>query len=218
MIARLESKLHLLLGRSELRPSLRLTIAAVILGGGLYGSVLGSFAGFTGEGAKQSIFAAVKVPLMIAATTFLSLPTFFVFHTLLGLRDDFGTAMRAVLRSQGATAIVLASFAPYIALWYASTTSYYEAIFVNGLCFLAAGVSSQVVLRRGYAELIARNRLHRWMIPLWLSVYCFTAVQMAWVLRPFVGYPGLKTTFLRDGDWGNAYVAVAQTVSRTILP
>ena len=218
MIARMEAKLQLLLGRSPVRPSLRLTIAAVALGGGLYGGVLGTFAGFTPDGLKQAVFSAVKVPLLIAATTLLSLPSFFVFHMLFGLRDDFGAALRAVLRSQEATAILLACFAPYIALWYASTTDYHEAILVNGLCFLAAGVSSQAVLRRSYAELIARNRRHRWMIPLWLSLYCFTAIQMAWVLRPFVGYPGMKTTFLRDGQWGNAYVAVVQTVSRTLLP
>ena len=82
---------------------------------------------------------------------------------------------------------------------------------------MAAGLSSQLVLRRSYAELIARNRRHGWMIPLWLSLYCDTAFRMAWVLRPFVGYPRLKTTLLRDGDWGNAYVAVFRTVSRTLL-
>jgi hypothetical protein len=37
-------------------------------------------------------------------------------------------------------------------------------------------------------------------------IYAFVGIQMGWVLRPFIGQPGVPTTFFRPGAWGNAYV------------
>ena len=38
----------------------------------------------------------------------------------------------------------------------------------------------------------------------------------AWLLRPFVGRPGLPTTFFREDAWGNAFVHLARTLSRAL--
>jgi hypothetical protein len=46
----------------------------------------------------------------------------------------------------------------------------------------------------------------------WLVLYVFVAIQLAWLLRPFVGDPGLATRFLRQDAWSNAYVVVARTL------
>jgi len=36
----------------------------------------------------------------------------------------------------------------------------------------------------------------------------FVAIQLAWVLRPFIGDPSRPTTFFRETAWGNAYVKI----------
>ena len=154
--------------------------------------------------------SAAKVPLLILVTTVLALPSFFVVNTLLGLRDDFPGAARAVAATQAAVAVVLASLAPYTALWYASTRDYHEATLFNALMFGVASLSAQWVLRRRYAPLIARDRRHRWVMWGWLGAYAFVGIQMGWVLRPFIGQPGKPVTFFRADTWGNAYVIVAE--------
>ena len=40
----------------------------------------------------------------------------------------------------------------------------------------------------------------------------FVAVQLAWVLRPFIGAPRMRVRFLRADAWGNAYVEVVETL------
>ena len=45
------------------------------------------------------------------------------------------------------------------------------------------------ILRREYEPLIRKDREHRWMLRTWIFIYVFVGVQMAWVLRPFVGDP-----------------------------
>ena len=187
-------------------------VVAVILGGGVYGAVMGSFGGLAGDRGWQIVFSAVKVPLLLLLTTALALPSFFVVNRVLGLRKDWPVALRAVLGAQGAVAVVLAALAPYTALWYASSGNYHRATAFNGVVFLVASVAAQGVLRRYYAPLVAVNRRHLATARGWLVLYAFVAVQLGWVLRPFVGDPSLPPTFFRAGAWDNAYVVVAEVV------
>lgn len=189
------------------------TLAAVGWTGAVYGAVMGAFGGLTSDRAAQIGYSAVKVPLLLLTTTALALPSFFVVNTLAGLRADFPAAIRAVIGSQGAVALILASLAPYTAVWYLCTAGYYDAIAFNGLMFAAASGAAQWDSRRRYAPLIDRDRRHRWVMRAWVVVYAFVGVQMGWVLRPFVGDPQMPPTFFRPGAWGgNAYVAVAESV------
>src|SRR5580700_634543 len=90
-------------------------IALVILGGGFYGLVMGAFGGFSGDRPFQMIYSGAKVPFLIVVTGALALPSFFVLNSLLGLRSDFGEAIRALAITQTAVAVILASLAPYTA-------------------------------------------------------------------------------------------------------
>lgn len=194
------------------RRSLAGPLAAVVWGGVVYGAVMGGFGGLSGERSLQVFYSAVKVPLLLLATTALALPSFFVLNTLAGLRSDFPAALQAVIGTPGAVGVLLAALAPYTALWYATNGGYHDAITFNGVMFAVASVAAQWMIRRRYAPLVARNPRHRVMLRVWLVLYCFVGIQMGWILRPFVGYPGLRPTFFREETWGNAYVIVAETV------
>lgn len=203
--------------RGDPDPTGRHRLAEAVLaagwGGALYGAVMGGQGALAGERIVQVAYSASKVPLLLAATTALALPSFFVLNTLAGLRADFSTALRAVIGAQGAVGIVLACLAPYTALWYFTSGGYHEALAFNGLMFAAASTSAQWLLRRRYAPLIARNARHRLMLRTWVVMYCFVGIQMGWVLRPFVGDPSTRPTFFREGAWGgNAYVVVVEMV------
>jgi hypothetical protein len=71
-----------------------------------------------------------------------------------------------------------------------------------------ACAAAQYVLRQCYAPLIKRDRRHRTILWAWLVVYTFVGIQMAWVLRPFIGNPYEPLQFFRDEAWGNAYVVL----------
>lgn len=191
-------------------------LVIVAVGGIAYGGVMGMFGGFGADRPLQICFSAMKVPLLIVVTTALAMPSFFVLNTLLGLRDDFAEAARAVASTQSAVAVVLASLAPYTAVWYLSTTDYHEATAFNAVMFAIASLAAQWVLRRRYALLIARNRRHRVMMWCWLCVYAFVGIQMGWVLRPFIGQPGVPVTFFREDTWGNAYIIVLEILWRAV--
>jgi hypothetical protein len=180
----------------------------VLVCGLAYGIVMGSF-GWRGG---QMALSAIKMPLLLSATLFLSLPSYFVLNTLLGLRSDFGTAWRAVVTSQAGLTMILVALAPITAFWYTSSSDYQSAIFFNALMFAIASAGAQLMLRRAYRPLIERDPRHRWLLRTWIILYAFVGIQMGWNLRPFIGKPDEPTRFFREGAWENAYVIVARMV------
>jgi hypothetical protein len=185
-------------------------VAAILLGGSLYGAFMGTYACVSPERLKMVAYAAIKVPLLIVVTTALCLPGFFVFNTLAGLRDAFARALRAILAGQAGSALALASLGPVIRVVYTSGVSHRWALLANSAVFTLATLAGQMVLLRQYRRLVGEEPRHRVMLRLWLGVYALVGTQLGWMLRPFVGTPGLPVTFFRDEPFSNAYVAIAQ--------
>ncbi len=190
-------------GRSSRRDTWLLLACGLV-----YGAVMGAYGGRP----AQSVFSAIKVPILLLATMGLSLPSFFILNTLLGLRDDFTRVLRAVIASQAGLTVILVALAPLTAFWYASTTHYQAAILFNAAMFAVASAGAQVLLRRAYRPLVARHPRHRWMLRAWLVLYAFVGIQMGWILRPFIGDPSGPVAFFRRGAWDNAYVIVARMI------
>lgn len=199
-------------GRASLRLQRRTLLTLLVLCGAMYGAIMGSYGGLAGDRSLQVLISATKVPLLLLATFALALPSFFVLNTSLGVRSDFGAVLRALVGAQAGLTIVLAALAPYTAFWYASFTGYRSAILFNGVMFAVASLAGQWQLRRAYRPLITGNPRHRLLLRSWLALYVFVGIQMAWVLRPFIGDPNAPAQFFRSGAWGNAYVVVARLI------
>jgi hypothetical protein len=191
-------------------------LGLLVVFGAFYGAVMGCFGGVGGARALQPVYSGIKVPLLLLVTFALSLPSFFVLNTLLGVRDDFPRVLRGLAATQAGLTVVLASLAPLTAFWYASSGDYRQALAFNAAVFGAASVAAQFLLRRWYRPLVARNPRHRALLRSWLVIYAFVGIQAAWVLRPFVGHPGGPTRFFRPDAWGNAYVEVAATLWKAV--
>ncbi|HUV40072.1 MAG TPA: hypothetical protein VMY39_10680 [Planctomycetota bacterium] len=191
-------------------------VVMVLVFGALTGAVMGSFSAFAPGRWVLMLYAAVKVPMLLMATFLVCLPSFFVVNALVGLREDWSRALAGIVSTQAALTVVLAALAPVVAFFYVSNVTYDAALVLNGLAFATAVGTAQVVTMRVYRPLIAANPRHRLMLWVWVTLYVFVGIQMAWTLRPFVGAPGAAPAFFREDAWGNAYVIVARLVGRTV--
>ena len=77
-------------------------------------------------------------------------------------------------------------------------------------------IGSSGLCRRLYRPLILKRPRHRSLLFVWLGIYAFVGIQMAWVLRPFIGNPAQPTHFFRQQAWGNAYVRLAGMIWRAL--
>ncbi len=192
---------------------LRWLVILVIVCGFLYGAVMGTYSGLAAGRFHQLLYSGLKVPLLLLVTFLLCLPNFFVINTIAGLREDFGHALRALIGTQSCITVVLAGLSPLTVVWYLSSGDYRLALLFNALMFGIASAAAQVVVRRYYGPLIRRSRRHRQLLRVWFVLYTFVGIQMAWVLRPFIGDPDQPVAFFRAEAWGNAYVVLAQLLA-----
>jgi len=183
-------------------------LALLLVGGMLFGLAMGSFA----HRPLQMAYSALKVPVLLSLSAVVCLPSFFVVNTLLGLRRDFPSALRAVLAAQATVATALAACLPLLLFLYASSDHYPTAILANGVLFFLATLAGQRSLDRHYRPLVRRDPRHRVARRLWVVLYVFVAIQLAWVLRPFIGSPHLGVRFFREEAWSNAYVVIVKDV------
>ena len=183
----------LLRGEASAAPSPRTCIAVAALGSALFGLALGASSGHP----ALALYALLKLPLLLAGTTLLCLPTFYVVHCVLGLRADFGAAVQGMLAAQATFGVALAALAPLVLFLSASVQDPYALTLLDGLLCAVGTVAAQQVLRRHYRQLIARDARHRLTLRGWLLLYAFAGIQVAWVLRPFRGTEGFAVQFLR---------------------
>ena len=163
---------------------------------------------------KQVAYSGIKVPLLLFMTFAISLPSFYVLNMLLGLARDFRLAVRALVATQAGIAVLLASFAPFTALFYFSSSQYGSAVVVNAFVFGVASFTGQFLMRRNYKTLIERNPKHRFLLGAWIFVYALVGIQMGWILRPFIGSLESETEFIRMEEWTNAYTVVFRLIAR----
>ena len=203
---------ELWIGKERSRSRVRAQIRMIVVCGLAYGAVMGSFNGAAGEGWKQMLVSGSKVPLLFLVTFGLCLPSFWVLNTLAGLRADFLRVLNAVLGFQSLAAIVLVALAPITGLINVSTNYYAFVVFCNGITFAIASLCAHWMMSKLYQRLITANHRHALLLRVWVVLYWFVGIQMAWVLRPFIGDPHKPVEFFRDGAWGNAYVEVIHLV------
>lgn len=179
----------------------------VAAGAALHGFALGATSGHV----LLAVWSAVKVPLLLLLSSTITLPSFYVLHAVLGLRDDLRAACQGLWGAQAALALALGALAPLVGFLALSITDPYLLTLADGALFaLAVGVG-QVVLRRHYRPLLARDPRHRVTLTCWAVLYVFFAIQLAWVLRPFLGTPGYPVEFLRATALEqNAYVVLVE--------
>ncbi|MBX3390684.1 MAG: hypothetical protein KF691_14650 [Phycisphaeraceae bacterium] len=192
-------------------PPIRRAILTIALFSPLYGLAMGAFE-LSEPRAMGPIYSAVKMPLLIFATSAVCLPGYFALSTVLRLRDDLRTALRAIVSSQAAFAAALVSLSPITLFMYANGVDHRTALLTNGMMFFIATLAAQAILWRRYRPLLMRSRRHALMLSYWLVAYIFVGIQMGWMLRPFVGTPGFAPTFFREEPFSNAYVVVWRLV------
>jgi hypothetical protein len=190
-------------------------VLVIILGAGLYGGAVGSW-----RSPVQGAFTAVKFPLILLLTTFGNALLNAMLAPLLGLNLRFRHTLMAILMSFTIAAAILGSFGPLIGFitWNlpplepgaaGSFTAHGIHLLTQVLLIAFAGVVAnlrlvQLLRRLSGSALVARRILFAWLVGNLLL-----GSQLSWLLRPFVGSPGLPVEFVRkDAFHGNFFEAV----------
>lgn len=181
----------------------------------VYGAVLGST-----HSLIQALSSAAKLPLLFLATMLVCIPTLYVFSILFGSNQRLQQSIALVLAAITAIAVLLLSFAS-ITLFFMLTTSGYQFFkLLNVFFFTIAGIIGMLFLVQGMRTVSASDqeqgrRGRSLVLYFWILLYAFVGSQMAWTLRPFVGYPGAKFELIRQLG-GNFYADIFRSIGELL--
>ena len=190
-------------------------LAAVFAGAGLFGAALGEW-----RSPLQALYAGIKFPLVILLTTTGTALLNGMLAPLLGLNIKFRQSLLIILFSHTIAAIILGGFSPVLLflvcnvppIQTASSASWagYSVVLVMEVGLIAfAGILANVRLRQLLDRLSGSPPVSRRIMLAWLAANLFLGAQISWLLRPFVGSPGLPVEFLRSNAFhGNFYESV----------
>jgi len=192
----------------------------VIFGGaGLFGAAIGAW-----RAPLQSLYLAVKLPLILILTTVFNGLVNGMLAPLLGVNIGFRQSSQLVLSSFAIAATILAGFSPIMLflVWNAPVSDVsgvsFHVVLLTGIAAIAfAGVAANARLLDLLRVLAKDAKTARNVLFAWLAGNLFLGAQISWNLRPFIGSPEMEVEFLRDDAFsGNFYEAVLRVVGRLI--
>lgn len=180
-----------------------------------YGAVLGST-----HSMLQALSSAVKLPILFLTTMLICIPTLYVFSILFGSNQRLNQSVALVLSAITVTAVLLLSFASITFFFMLTTSGYQFFKLLNVFFFTVAGLVGMSFLSQGRRMLSVSDKeegakKRHLVLYLWIVLYAFVGSQMAWTLRPFIGYPGAKFEPLRELG-GNFYTNILYSIGELL--
>lgn len=160
------------------------------------------------DGYMQAFAAMVKVPALFILTLAVTFPSLYVFSALLGGRLTFHALMKLLIGTMVVSLAVAASFGPILAFFTLSTINYSFIVVLNVVLLGISGFVGVGFLTRALKKLAAparvvigppepiEERLGS-IFAVWTIIYGTVGVQMAWLLRPFIGHPDTPFAWFR---------------------
>lgn len=198
---------------------LLLCVGIIVLGAGLYGAAMGWW-----RDPRQGLYTALKFPLIILLTTIGNSLLNAMLAPLLGLNLSWRQSFLSILMSFTIASAVLGSFSPLAAyvVWNTPPLSADGRVSVGAYSFIQvmhvgviafAGVVGNLRLAQLLRALSGSRPAAGRVLAAWLAGNLFLGSQLSWMLRPFIGSPGLPVEFLRESAFkGNFYEAVLSSM------
>jgi len=203
---------------------------AMLMSSIIFLSMYGLVMGFS-HGLLQAASSAIKLPFLFIVTLMICTPSLHFFNLFFGSRQTLGQTMALVLTAMTTTSVILVSFSPVTFFFLTTTGEYMFFKLLNVAFFGIAGVMGIYFLRQGIRAMESGEeevdildeedelkqkpsintvkeddgkQTRSLIFMVWVILYGFVGTQMAWTLRPFVGYPETEFVLFRQIG-GNFY-------------
>ena len=176
----------------------------------------------------MGVFVAIKLPLLIFLVVLLNGVLNGLFAQIFGSGLGFRETAHTILISFAIFAVIVGSLSPVAILFALNTPppGDPDAGRWHGFTLLA---HTAIIAFAGIAANLRMFRLLLQRAPsgwtafrtflAWLAGNLFVGAQLAYILRPFFGSPGLEVQFLRDDPlYGNFYIAVYHALQNLAGP
>lgn len=181
-------------------------VFTVCLMGFLYGLVMGGY-----HSLIQALVAGVKIMVLFIATLVICFPSFYIIQQVLGSRMSFNQMMVIILSGFILSFSITLSFSPIIVFFLVTGNNYHFLQLLHVSVFIFSGVFGirLIIEALKYACEIKNiyPQIGVTVFRIWIVIFVFVGIQLAWNLRPFLGDKKEKFVLFRKYE-GNFYTAI----------
>lgn len=178
----------------------RRCLVAIVIGAGAYGAAFGLW-----RAPAQTIYGAVKLPIVLLCVALFTAASSAVLAPMLGARLRPMQSITVILTSLAVTASILGSVAPIaivLSLSLAPLGGPNDAmiaqslVLAHTLVIALAGIAGVLALLRLLTRIVPSRNVARRVALAWMATQLLCGAQLSWLLRPFLGRPDRPVTFL----------------------
>lgn len=172
----------------------------------LYGAAMGSY-----HSLEQAAAAGVKVVVLFTLALLICFPALYIIQFILGSRLKVGQMAAIILSGFVLTSAIMLSFIPIIVFFLLTGGNYYFlqllhiGVFAFGGLFGLRNVIE--ALKYSCEEKSIYPQTGVTVFKVWIVIFAFVSMQLAWNLRPFLGDREEPFKLFRDYE-GNFYTAL----------
>jgi len=185
-------------------------IMVTVLLTGFYGLIMGSY------GDWRYMIAMVKVPVLYLLTVGICFPLLYIINVLMGSRLNCLQTLSLILVALTINSAFLGASAPIVGFFYLSGAGYNFIKVLHVMIFTIGGLWGMGVLLRAlqgmceYSNVYPKKAIQ--ILRLWAVVFGFVGTQMAWILRPFIGWSDEPWQLFRS-QGSNFYACIWNALS-----
>lgn len=183
----------------------RVMLVTAVCGAAAFGAALGVY-----RGGGQILYAAIKMPLVILATTAVCAPLYTALKAALRQRASLVEDFALLLSALALACVVTASLIPVLLLAIFQQVDYHQLVLlVVALCGVG-GASGFMLFLGGLQRQVERGG--RFVYLTFLVVLGLVSMQLSWVMRPYLVRPQSdEVPFVRQVE-GSFFEAVRRSV------
>jgi len=180
-----------------------------------YGAIMGSYNSFL-----QATTSGMKLCALIFLTLAICFPSFYIVQLVLGSKVKIHQLGVILLSGFLMTTTIMLAFAPIVLFFQLSGDNYNFLQFLHvGVLIFSGFFGMRAVLdalRTSFAETGIYPKIGLSIFRIWVIIFAFVGIQLAWNLRPFLGSKQMPYELVRQDTQGNFYSTMLRSMREMI--
>jgi len=168
----------------------------------------------------QAISSGTKLTSLLFLTLIICFPSFYIVQLVLGSKVKIKQLGVMMLSGFLMTTTIMLAFAPIVLLFQLSGDNYNFLKFLHVGIFVFSGFFGMRAvldaLKNSFAEQGVYPQIGLSIFRVWVVIFAFVGIQLAWNLRPFVGYKDIPFELFRQNTQGNFYSSMIKSLGEMI--
>ncbi len=176
-----------------------------------YGLIMGSYNSFT-----QAMFTGLKLWLLLNLTLLICFPSFYIVQLVLGSKIKMKQLFVILLSGFVMTTTIMLAFAPIVLFFQMSGDNYHFLQLLHVFIFVFSGFFGMrtvlEALKSAFESTGVYPKIGLSVFRIWVLIFAFVSIQLAWNLRPFLGSKEMPFEMIRSETRGNFYSTMFNAV------